>query len=105
MMLRAAMVSLLGHEVIAALANPDRANVGVFVSRAPGLEVLALAHQLRVLQRSWSLRLPFANPDCAVRRWIGGRKRHEFGTPRPEIAQLWKPDGRKVQSSERLETV
>jgi hypothetical protein len=39
--------------------------------------------------------------SCSRRR-VGDRKRHEFGTPRLETAQLWKPEGQKAQSSERL---
>jgi hypothetical protein len=49
-------------------------------------------------------RMRLANPDCAVRHWIAGRKRHEFGTLRRETAQLRKPEGQKAQSSKRLET-
>ena len=32
------------------------------------------------------------------------RKRHEFGTPRIETAQLRKPEGQEAQTSEGLET-
>jgi hypothetical protein len=31
-------------------------------------------------------------------------KRHEFGTPCRETAQLWKPEGLNAQYSETLET-
>ena len=58
--------------------------------------------QLQVLQRSRSRRLRLANPDCAVRHWIAGRKRHEFGTPGLETAQMRKPEGRNAQSRESL---
>jgi hypothetical protein len=35
---------------------------------------------------------------------IVARKRHEFGTPGLETAQLRKPEGQNAQSCERLET-
>jgi putative transposase len=49
-------------------------------------------------------RLRLANPECTFRHSTAARKRHEFGTPGLETAQLRKPEGRKAQSGERLET-
>jgi hypothetical protein len=65
LMLRAAMGTLLGHDVGAALAPPDPADVAASRS-ALQLEVLAFGHPLQVLQRSRPRRLRLARPD----RWL-----------------------------------
>src|SRR6266571_2747565 len=94
-MLRSTMDTLSSHAIGARLVPPDSPNSGAFTCRTPA-RVLALRHQLQVLQRAQPRRVRLAKTDrwlwvVLSRIWTGWRT--ALVVVKPETVIAWHRQG------------